>query len=344
MTKSQPDYEVIVAGGGASGLSAALVLARALRRTLVVDEGVPRNASSPALHGFLSRDGMVPSELSRIALEQLVPYDTVNVVHGRIVAARSREGHFIVDVDVKLADRHLAGILTGQLLHVELADHSQFTAQRLILATGMVDEVPPIAGLADKWGLSVFHCRYCDGWEVKGRPLALLLGHPASVEHGVLAALQVARYSEDIVWCTGGDVNLDEASRRTLARNGIQLMEQPILRLEGDGGQLERIVFADGPPLERNAAFIEARRHQHSDLARQLGCEFLEDGSVKVNDVGHTSVSGVYAVGDMARRPPAQTVLAAAAGAAAAIAIDAALFHQNLVSQEAPRAAEIPHQ
>ncbi len=316
MTRSHPDYEVIVAGGGASGLSAALVLSRALRTTLVVDEGVPRNANSPALHGFLSRDGMVPSELSRVALEQLTAYDTVRVARGRIVAARVQQDHLMVD----------------------LADHSRFTAQRLVLATGMVDEVPPIPGLAEKWGRSVFHCRYCDGWEVRGRPLALLLGHPASVEHGVLAALQVARYSKDIVWCTGGEVHFDEASQRKLDRHEVQVREQPILRLEGEGGRLERIVFADGVPLERNAAFLEARRHQHSDLAQQLGCEFLEDGSVKVNESGHTSVPGVYAVGDMARRPPAQTVLAAAAGAAAAIAIDAALFHQ-LVTQDATLAA-----
>lgn len=322
ITKSEPDYEVIVVGGGASGLSAALVLARALRTTLVVDEGVPRNANSPALHGFLSRDGIVPSELKRIALEQLVPYDTVRVVRGRIVAARSQEDRFIAEV----------------------ADHSQFTSKRLILATGMVDEVPPIAGLAEKWGKSVFHCRYCDGWEVRGGQLALLLGHPASVEHGVLAALQVARYSKDMVWCTGAEVSLDEASRRKLSRSGIQLREQPILRLEGEGGRLERIVFADGAPLERTAAFIEPRRYQHSDLAQQFGCEFSDDGSVKVNDSGHTSVAGVYAVGDMARRPPAQTVLAAAAGAVAAIAIDAALFHQNLVTQESPGAARTTRQ
>lgn len=308
MARSQSGYEVIIAGGGAAGLSAALALARALRNTLVVDEGIRRNSRSHALHGFLSRDGSDPNDLHQIAREQLTRYATVKVMEGRVETAHMDPGR----------------------VSVQLSDGSQFGAKILVLATGMVDELPAMEGLAAKWGVSVFHCRYCDGCEVQNRPLALLPGGANTVDQGVLAALQLTRFSHDLVWCTGGQLFLDEPTRRRLAAHGVEVREEPILHLEGEDGRLERIVFTEGPPLPREAAFIETRRRQHSDLAQQLGCEFLADGAVKVNDAGETSVPTVYAVGDMARRPPAQVVLAAASGAAAALAIDARLLRLDL--------------
>lgn len=308
MARSQADYEVIIAGGGASGMSAALVLARALRSALVVDEGIRRNARSHALHGYLSRDGMDPNDLHRIALEQLTRYDNVKLMHGRVETAQAHSGR----------------------VRVQLSDGSQFAAKMLVLATGMVDELPAVEGLTAKWGVSVFHCRYCDGCEVRNRPLALLMGPSISIDQGVQAALQLTRFSNDLVWCTGGELRLDDSDRRRLAVHGVAVREEPILQLEGEDGRLERIVFTEGPPLLREAAFIEVRRRQHSELAQQLGCEFMGDGSVKVSDAGETSVPAVYAVGDMARRPPAQLVIAAASGAVAALAIDARLLRLDL--------------
>ncbi len=271
--------DAVIVGGGPAGLNAALLLGRARRTVLLCDSGQPRNAGVHAMHGFLSRDGMDPAALRQAGRDQLRAYPTVQVRATQVRAVTRDADQFTVT----------------------LGDGTTEQARRLLLATGVVDELPPIPGLAELWGRGVFNCPYCDGWEVRDQPLA----------------------------------GLDEDARRLLAAHKVGLRGEPIARLDGQDGTLERIVFTEGEPVARTAAFLHAPTRQRSDLPRQLGCTLGEDGSVLVGDFGQTSVPGVFAAGDMARRPSmpvpgAQVVIAAAEGAIAGVAIDQELFLQQL--------------
>jgi thioredoxin reductase len=300
--------DVVIVGGGPAGLSAALLLGRARRQVLLCDSGQPRNAGVHAMHGFLSRDGMDPAALRQVARDQVVAYPTVQVR----------------DVEVQ-AVTPLADQFT-----VALADGTSEQARRLLLATGVADELPPIDGLAELWGRGVFNCPYCDGWEVRDQPVAVLAADPRNLQ----LAVHLTRWSPDILLCSNG-ARVDDDTRRLLAARKVQLREEPVARLEGGDSKLERVVFADGEPEARSAAFLHAPTRQRSDLPSRLGCTVGDDGSVMVDDLAHTSVPGVLAVGDMARRPSmpvpgAQVVIAAAEGAIAAVAIDQELFMQQL--------------
>lgn len=287
-------YDVIVVGGGTAGLSAALVLGRARRRTLVLDGGSPRNAPSPAAHGVFTRDGTPPGELLAIARAQLEPYVDVEV---RVVAATS-------------AGREGGSFLVG------LADGGAARGRRLLLAVGVRDVLPPIEGLAALWGRGVLHCPYCHGWEVRDRPLAVLAQGGLAME---LVPL-LLQWSRDLVLCTNGPSGLCAADADALARHGVPVIETPITRLEGKDG-LERIVFADGRVEARRGLFLKPPQAVASDLPRALGCAMTEAGHIAVQADHQTSVAGVYAAGDAAS-PFQQVVLAAAAGALAAIRLN----------------------
>jgi thioredoxin reductase len=306
-------FEVVIVGGGPAGLNAALLLGRARRRVLLCDTGAPRNAPVAHLHGFLSRDGLPPSELGRIGREQLGAYGSVELRQVQVDAASTVSG--------------------GEGFAVTLADGTHETAQRLLLASGVVDQLPAINGLAGLWGRGVFNCPYCDGWEVRDQPLAVL----GSDEQALRLALHLTRWSDDVVWCSNGPLPapLQQAGGAQLAARDVRLHQDPIAALEGADGQLKRVVFASGESVKRRAAFLHPSTRQRSALPGQLGCVLLEDGSVSVGDFGQTSVAGVFAAGDMARRPTmpvpgAQVVIAAAEGAIAAVAIDQDLVMNDL--------------
>ena len=295
--------DAIVVGGGPAGLSAALMLGRCRRRVLVLDEGKPRNVASRALHGFLSRDGVPPGELLRIGREQLAHYDTVRFEPARVVGASRDEHGFTVTT----------------------ADGRRFDARRLVLATGVVDHLPDVLGLRELYGTSIFHCPYCDAWEVRDEPLAVY-GRGDGKGGGL--ALMLVQWSRDVVLCTDGPSELTERHAQRLLRAGISVREDRILRLEGQDGILERIVFERGPDLPRRALFFSTGRHQASDLARTLGCELYEDEGCRVEGYQSTTVPGLFVIGD-ASRDVLQAIVGAAEGAEAAIAINKSLFEED---------------
>jgi thioredoxin reductase len=298
------DVDVVIVGAGPAGLSAALVLGRACRRVLVFDHGRPRNARSRALHGFLTRDGIPPPDLLRIAREQLRPYDTVRLVDVEVVdAVRREDGGFLVTLD----------------------DGRRHAARKLLIATGVADHVPALSGIDELYGRSVFHCPYCDGWELRGQPLAVY-GRGARARG---LALELTGWTRDIVVCTDGPGELDAAALDDLARNGIRVIETPVRALEGRDGRLERVVFDDGSSLARRALFFTAGQTQCSDLASRLGCEFNEKGTVRTQPYETTSVPGLYVAGD-ASRMVQWAVVAAAEGAEAAYSINQALIQEQL--------------
>jgi thioredoxin reductase len=305
------DYDVVIIGAGSAGLSAALTLGRALRRVLVCDGGPPRNAPSPGVQSFFTRDGIKPAELLRLGYEQLKPYDTVEVRKARVMQLQQAgPGQFEVQAEGE----------SGRSFTI--------TTRKVLLATGVEDELPPVDGMRDLWGRGVLHCPYCHGWEVRGQALAVY-GRGKLVAG---MALLISRWATDVVICTDGASNLSENARRRLRQQKIQLNEQPISHLEGTpSGELRYIVFENGEKLARYALFVHPHQHQRAGFAEQLGCRQTSKGAIWVNKHSQTSISGVYAAGDITPGPQ-KALLAAAEGTLAAIAI-----HETMTREECPK-------
>ena len=303
-------YDVVIVGAGPAGLSAALMLGRCRRSVLVCDTGRPRNAAAQSIHGYLTRDGVPPQEFLALARRELATYASVELRQVEVTDA--------VCVSEKEFD-------------VTLAPGDHVRARKLLLATGVVDNLPQIDGFRELYGRSVFHCPYCDGWEVRDQPLAIY-GRGA---RGLGLSLELTAWSHDLVLCTDGPSEIDEEGHARLARHGIAIRQDRVLRLEGRDGLLERIVFEDGDPLPRRAVFFTAGQWQRSDLSIRLGCDFNEKGTVRTGKYETTHIAGLYVAGD-ASRAVQWVVVAAAEGAEAAFAINTDLIKQDL-EEEADR-------
>lgn len=297
-------FDVVIVGAGPAGLSAALMLGRCRRSVLVCDTGRPRNAASTALHGYLTRDGIPPRELLAIGRRELKTYDTVELRDvGAADAVCDESGRFRVTLD----------------------DGEVVTSRKLLIATGVCDNLPSIDGFQEFYGRSVFHCPYCDGWEVRDQPIAIY-GNGA---RGVGLSLELTAWSADLVLCTDGAADISREDRMRLDRNGIAVREDRIHALEGDGGILQRIVFATGEPLARRALFFTTGQFQRSALAIRLGCEFNDKGTVRTGKYESTHLSGLFVAGD-ASRAVQWVIVAAAEGAEAAFAINTDLIREDL--------------
>jgi thioredoxin reductase len=295
-------WDCIIVGGGPAGLSAALMLGRCRRRVLLCDVGGQRNLRSHAMHGYLTRDGVSPAEFLRLARAELGRYGTVECRELEIVKAARKDGGFAVGA----------------------ADGSRLNTRKLLLATGVIDELPAIEGLDALYGTSVHHCPYCDAWEWRDRPLAAY--GDGEVASGL--ALSLTFWSPDVLFCTGGAELPDDAAAR-LAAAGVRIRMDPVLRLEGREGRLERIVFASGEPAPRSALFVVAGQRQRSPLAERLGCRFTERGTVDTGTCEVTNVPGLFVAGDASKE--AQFVaVAAAEGTEAGMAIHRALMKEDL--------------
>jgi thioredoxin reductase len=255
------------------------------------------------MHGFLSRDGMPPLEFLALAREQMRRYDTVELRDGCVVSAECRDARF----------------------HVTLEDGTEHSARKLLIATGVVDNLPEIPGFREFYGVSVFHCPYCDGWEVRDQPLAIY----GRGERGLGLSLELTAWSRDLVLCTDGPAELSAEDRARLERNGITLREDRVVRLEGNDG-LERVVFASGEPLARRAVFFTTGQRQQSRLAHSLGCDINEKGTVRTGRYETTHLTGLYVAGD-ASRAVQWVVVAAAEGAEAAFDINTDLLKEDLL-------------
>ena len=294
----------MIVGAGPAGLSAALMLGRCRRSVLIFDNQKPRNASSHALHGYLTRDGTAPAEFLRLARRELEAYRTVGVRDEEVTAAECQpDGCFVVT----------------------LASGERVSSRKLLLATGVVDNLPEIPGFRELYGRSVFHCPYCDGWERCDQPLAVY-GRGA---RGVGLSLELTVWSRDLVLCTDGPSDIAPDDRARLSRNGIAIREERVIALEGADGALARIMFENAPPLERRALFFTTGQYQRSDLLERLGCEFNDKGTVRTGKYETTHLRGLFVAGD-ASRAVQWVVVAAAEGAEAAFAINTDLLKEDL--------------
>lgn len=292
-------WECIVVGGGAAGLSAALVLGRARRRTLLVDSGEQSNLVAAGIGGVLGHDGRPPAELYAIGRRELETYPSVAHRAGVVVGGDLRDDLFLV----------------------ELADGSREAAERLLLASGMEYVVPALPGARDFWGATVFHCPFCHGWEVRDRPLAVLDDGPT----GVHRALLLRGWSDDVVLLTGGPSELSRQEVLTLSDAGVEIDERPIAALEGEGRELSAVVFESGSRRPCAGLLVAAPLRQRSDLAARFGVSTREPGpgaidSVAVDPLTRTNVPGIFAAGDLSAQMP-QFASAVASGSLAAAAV-----------------------
>jgi thioredoxin reductase len=281
------------------------MLGRCRRTVLVCDAGESRNARSAALHGYLTRDGIPPGELLSLAQEEVRRYPTVEFHRGQVVDARRTSGGFTVICDGGL----------------------QLSARKLLLATGVLDELPDVEGLENLYGTSVHHCPYCDGWEWRDEPLAVY----GRGEAGSALAMGLTVWTDDLVLCTDGPSGLSEKEQEQLAREGIEIREDRVVRLEGHNGLLERVVFAEGEPLPRRALFFCSSPHQRSHLAAKLGARFTAKGAVDTGSCESTNVPGLYVAGDSSKEAQF-VVVAAAEGSEAGMAINKALLKEDLAA------------
>ncbi|MEU5001851.1 NAD(P)/FAD-dependent oxidoreductase [Streptomyces sp. NPDC021622] len=310
-------YDVVVVGGGAAGLSAGLVLGRSRRRVLVVDAGEPRNAPAAHMQGYLSRDGMPPAEFLAEGRRELAAYD-VDVADDRVTAVLpDRAGEF----DVTLAG--------GRSVH----------ARRIVVATGLVDELPELPGVAERWGRDVLHCPYCHGWEVRDQPFGVI----ASEVAGIHQALLVTQWSKDVTLFLHTVRELPDEDWAKLAAAGVTVVEGEVAGLAIEGDRLVGVRLASGQVFPCSALFVDAKPVPRHGLLNELGAD-MQDTPVgpypAVDPTGRTSVPGVWAVGN-ATGPKVQVIQAAAAGYQAGVVINYELVLADIEAAAARRRAGV---
>lgn len=276
-------FDAVVVGGGSAGLSAALALGRATRRVLVASCGSPRNAPAHAAHNIFTRDGTPPGELVRIGREQLQPYDVV-IHDGCADDVRSQSSHYVV----------------------KLSDGRNVRTRGIVIASGIRDILPEIPGFQELWGSGVFHCPYCHGWEVAGRPLGLYAQGEAALHLSKLLLV----WARDLILFTDGAADLPESEIDRMRRNGIVVREERVARLNGVS-ELEGVVLETGEVIPRAGLFVAPQQALRSDLYERLGCALTPQGRIQSDPAGRTSVPRVFVAGDAG--PGQQSVVSAAA-------------------------------
>jgi len=296
------EFDVVIIGGGAAGLSAALVLARARRSVLVLDSGSPRNAPATRMHGFLSRDGMPPAELLAVGREEVLRYRGT-IVHGEAT-------------EIKFHD--------ASVFRIGLSEGRTFSARRVLVTTGLQDITPDLPGLRERWARDVLHCPYCHGFEVQDRKLAVLGGSPQAAHYAQI----VRQWSDDLTYITPSEI-LTAAERERLVARGISIAEGTPARILVENERLRGVELDDGRTVSCDALFVPPRFIPNNTLLLDLGCDTDENGWVTTDDNGLTSIRGVWAAGNVAN-PRAQVITAAGEGSAAAIAINADLVEEDI--------------
>lgn len=305
-------FDIVIVGGGAAGLSAALVLARSRRRVLVVDAGTPRNGPASHMHGFLSRDGMPPADLLDVGRAEVRGY-------GGIITAGS-----VVEVV-----RDSAGF------DVVTDEGERISARRVLVATGLRDELPDVAGLRALWARDVLHCPYCHGWEVRDRTLGVLWNGPDTPRFAQI----LRQWTQDLTLIAPeGILSADQHAQ--LTARGVDVAEGAVTELVLDGDRLSGARLADGRIIGLHALFVPPRLISNNDILLGLGCALDDHGWVITGPFGATSEPGVWVAGNVTN-PRAQVITAAGEGSAAAIAINADLVEEEVcraVADHAPRA------
>lgn len=288
-------FDVTIIGGGPAGLNAALVLGRARKKVMLIDEGRPRNAVTREIHGFLTRDGISPREFRRIAKEEIGAYPSVAFATDTAVSITKTDGQF----------------------QIETAQGQTFASKKILFAVGMKDQPLDISGLEEVYGKSAFVCPYCDGWELRDQPLVIINKGP-ELMHFVPV---ISGWTNRFTVCTNGPDELTDAQREEFQRNHVPLFDSPIRQIDSSDGIVQQVVLEDGTAIPCTGIFFKPKLVLGSDLPQSIGCEISEDGTVVVDELGKTNIPGVYSAGDAASRLH-QAIASASAGAFIAMVIN----------------------
>lgn len=297
---------VAIIGGGPAGLSAGLMLGRAMQQTIIIDEGRPRNAGSREMRGFLTRDGISPIEFRRIAKEQLNAYPFVFQLEDTVQSITGKDGHFVL----------------------ETATGRKITSKKLLFTAGMKDRQLQIPGLADVYGKSAFVCPYCHGWELRNERIVVISQGAALMHFAPL----LSGWTKQFVVCSNGPDELSDAERDDLRNHQIPLYSSPIRKIVSHHGMVSEVILEDGTEIPCTGIFFRPDLVLGTDLPKKLGCRLTEFGTLEVDEFGKTSVPGVYAAGDVASYIH-HSMAAAASGAIVATAINGQLNQELWLSR-----------
>lgn len=301
-------YDCAIIGGGPAGLNAALVLGRSRRKTLLFDDDNGRNLVTRESHGFITRDGIEPEEFKRLGREDIAKYDCVEIKEQRIVSV-----HRITETHYELVTEN------GDIYH----------SIKIIIAAGLKEEQPNIPDIEKFYGTSLFSCPYCDGWELRDQPLAVIADKQVFE-----LAKKIYTWSRDLIVFTNGEGRLEEEDKQKLLRKGIKVVEDIIDGLEGDNGQLRSVRLEDGTLIDRVGGFVTPLWSHATPFAKELGCKLSEHGGILTDGYGRTNVWNVYAAGDASLIVPSQLVIAAGEGSAAAIGVNGDLVNEYFEKEQ----------
>ncbi|GKU77996.1 pyridine nucleotide-disulfide oxidoreductase [Paenibacillus sp. L3-i20] len=294
--------DCVIIGGGPSGLSGALVLGRARKSVVVIDEGRPRNRVTRETHGFLTRDGIAPGEFRRIAKEQIEAYPSVQFVSDSVVEVAGTDGQF----------------------QITTAQGNVYLSKKVLFAVGKRDLPLEINGLADVYGKSAFVCPYCDGWELRDQPLVLIVKGTKALH----LAKTITGWSKHFTICTDGPDEMTSEERAELQQHNVPIYDSPIRTIESTDGMVRHVELEDGTIIPCTGIFFAPKLAEGSELPRIVGCEMTEAGTVVVDQFGKTSVPGVYCAGDAATEMY-QAIKAASLGAVAGVGINSELLMED---------------
>jgi len=298
----QLNFEAIIIGGSYSGLSAAMALGRSLRHVLVIDSGLPCNSQTPHSHNFLTQDGETPAAISAKAKLQVEQYKTVQFYNGLAVEAVKTETGF--EITTK----------SGKV----------FTSKKILFATGVKDLLPEIKGLSECWGISILHCPYCHGYEVKGEKTAVI----ANGEIGFEYVKMISNWTKDLRLLTNGKSTLTLEQIEVIKKHNIEIIESEIASFEHENGIVQQIVFKDESKIDVRAVYYRPAMEQHCPLPEDLGCDLNENGLIQVDFMQKTTIDGVYASGDCTTQMRS-VAFAVSTGSFAGVAINSALISEN---------------
>ncbi|TJZ63050.1 NAD(P)/FAD-dependent oxidoreductase [Sphingobacterium olei] len=266
------NFDVIIIGGSYAGLSAAMALGRSLRNVLIIDNGMPCNRQTPHSHNFITHDGEKPEVIAEKAKAQVLKYDTVQFHEGLAVSGNNMEDGFTINTE--------AG--------------EKFVGKKIIFATGLQDIMPEIKGFAACWGISVVHCPYCHGYELRGKKTGLMANGERALHLGAL----VNNLTDNLTILTSAKAEFTEEQREKLKRHNIRVIEKKITEVAHEGGNIKEVIFEDGDKMDFDALYAAIPFKKQVDIPLALGCELTEDEYIKVDSFQKTSVYGVFACGD----------------------------------------------